>query len=140
MRLRIHSSLTPIRSAIGALTTTVDGRLVPTAEIAALRVRTGEPVATEAVAVVSTGDVAVLSTDAIAACMPSTCPPWCDVATGTRRLGGVVITTGPQVTAYDDSQARPLAPKYNWIYHNKNFVRYSGRRLATGQSIDTIFP
>jgi len=58
----------------------------------------------------------------------------------TRRLGGVVISTGPQVTAYDDTQAHPLAPKYSWIYHNKNFVRYSGKRLATGQSIDTIFP
>jgi hypothetical protein len=58
----------------------------------------------------------------------------------TRRLGGVVISTGPQVTAYDDSQAHPLAPRYNWIYHNKNFVRYSGKHLKTAQSIDTIFP
>jgi ABC-type sugar transport system substrate-binding protein len=57
----------------------------------------------------------------------------------TRRLGGIVIANGKTVSAYDDSQAHPLAPKYNWIYHNKNFVRYSGKRLATGQSIDTIF-
>ena len=52
MRLRIHSSLTPIRSAIGALATTVDGRLVPSAEIAALRVRGDGSITTGAVALV----------------------------------------------------------------------------------------
>jgi hypothetical protein len=58
----------------------------------------------------------------------------------TRRLGGVVISTAPQVAPFDDSQSHPLAPRYRGLLTNKSLVQYSSKRLATGQSIDTIFP
>jgi hypothetical protein len=57
----------------------------------------------------------------------------------TRRLGGFVISTGSQVGPFDDSQAHPLAKKYLHLLHDKSLVKYSGKHLATGQSIDTIF-
>jgi hypothetical protein len=58
----------------------------------------------------------------------------------TRRLGGIVISTGSQVAPFDDSQSHPLAPRYLGLLTNKNYVKYSGKHLGTGVSIDTLFP
>lgn len=57
----------------------------------------------------------------------------------TRRIGGRAITTGPQVDAYDDALAHPLAKRNQWVFSDKSIVAYSTKRLATGQSVDTVF-
>ncbi len=58
----------------------------------------------------------------------------------TRRLGGRVIANGQQVTTYEDALRHPFSPKYRGIYNDRSIVAYSNRRLATAQSINTIFP
>jgi ABC-type sugar transport system substrate-binding protein len=57
----------------------------------------------------------------------------------TRRIGGRAITTPSQVTAYDDALANPLARRNLWVFSDKRIVAYSPKRLATGQSVDTVF-
>jgi hypothetical protein len=58
----------------------------------------------------------------------------------TRRLGGIVISNASQVGPFDDSQSHPLAPRYKHLLSDKSLVKYSGKRLGTAVSIDTLFP